>query len=131
MKFSAPLEVRYQTGKSASCKWYKFILNLNNYRNTHGQVLGHAKRAYKDLIWDLIPEGRFDKPVTITYVYYAKTKRKIDVSNPCCIIDKFVCDVLVDKGVLIDDNYEYVNTVVYVWGGVDKENPRVEVEISY
>lgn len=130
MNITLPLEVRYQTGKSANCKWYKFILNLNNYRNTHGRLLGAAKVAYKELIWGIIPDVKFTKPVSLTYTYYAKTKRKIDLANPCVVIDKFACDVLVEKGVLIDDNNEYVPLITYIWGGVDNKNPRCELEIK-
>lgn len=130
MKITLPLQVEYQVGKTSKCKLYKFILNLNNYRNTHGQALGHAKNAYKELIWSKIPDVKFTKPVSLTYTYYAKTKRKIDLANPCVIIDKFACDALVEKGVLIDDNNEYVWLVTYVWGGVDKDNPRCELEVK-
>ena len=62
--------------------------------------------------------------------YYAKTKRRIDISNPCSIIDKFACDALVKAGVLKDDSFEQVNQVIYKFGGFDKENPRCELVVS-
>lgn len=107
-----------------------FILNLNNYRGTHHRILTNAKNNYKSLIWDLIPNIKFDTPVHLIYTYYHGNKRRIDVSNPCSIIDKFACDVLTDKGVLVDDNTDFVKRVTYIWGGVDKENPRCELEIK-
>ena len=39
-------------------------------------------------------------------------------------------DLLVDAGVLPDDNWFVVDTALLKFGGVDKENPRVEVEIK-
>jgi len=121
VKFSVPLEVWISANK-------KFILNLNNYRNTHYQTLNKAKQEYAKLISPLIPIFKADK-VRVEYVLYTKTKRKIDISNPCCIADKFVCDVLVDKGCIPDDDYRHVVEVKYAYGGIDPKDPRVEVTI--
>ena len=109
----------------------KFILNLNNYRNAYFRILSIAKKNYTE---ELLPElqdlPEFTEPVTLTYTYYAKTKRRIDISNPCSIIDKFACDALVKAGVLKDDSFEQVNQVIYKFGGFDKENPRCELVVS-
>ena len=124
MKIILPLEVYYSKNK-------KFILNLNNYRNAHYRILSNSKKIYTN---NLMPElkelSRFTEPVTLTYTYYAKTKRRIDISNPCSIIDKFTCDALVKAGILKDDSFKQVNKVVYKFGGLDKENPRCELLIS-
>mgnify|MGYP003643022301 CR=1 FL=1 len=64
------------------------------------------------------------------YTYYSKTKRRIDISNPCSIIDKFACDALVKAGIIKDDSFEQVQAVVYKFGGFDKENPRCELIVS-
>ena len=118
-----PLSVKQSKKKN-------FILNLNNYRNAHHCILSNTKLNYKELILPLIPHGyHFDKPVKFTYTYFHGNKRRVDVSNPCSIIDKFVSDVLVDRGVLPDDNTDHLKRVEYVWGGVDKDNPRCELEI--
>ncbi len=122
-----PLEVFYSKKK-------KFILNLNNYRNAHYRVLSIAKKTYSDdrveMIekWDDIP--RFDNPVDLEYVYYAKSNRRVDVSNPCSIIDKFTCDALVRVGILEDDSSKQIKSITYVYGGVDKENPRCRLTIK-
>tara|TARA_R100000655_G_scaffold109410_1_gene163830 strand:+ start:247 stop:702 length:456 start_codon:yes stop_codon:yes gene_type:complete len=121
-----PLEVFYSKKK-------KFILNLNNYRNAHYRVLSIAKKTYSDDLvemiekWDDIP--RFDNPVDLEYVYYAKSNRRVDVSNPCSIIDKFTCDALVRVGILEDDSSKQIKSITYVYGGVDKDNPRCVLEI--
>ncbi len=128
-----PLEVFYSKKK-------KFILNLNNYRNAHYRVLSIAKKTYSDDLvemiknlfikekWDDIP--RFDNPVDLEYVYYAKSNRRVDVSNPCSIIDKFTCDALVRVGILEDDSSKQIKSITYVYGGVDKENPRCRLTIK-
>ena len=124
MEIDLPLEVFYSKNK-------KFILNLNNYRNAHYRVLSTAKRVYSD---NLVPrlEGfdSFSEPVVLTYTYYARSKRRLDVSNPCSIIDKFACDALVKANILEDDSFDQIKEVVYKFGGVDKDNPRCELVIT-
>lgn len=124
MKIELPLEVYYSKNK-------KFILNLNNYRNAHYRILSSAKRIYTE---NLIPRLKdfksFDKPVSLKYTYYAKSNRRLDISNPCSIIDKFTCDALVKAGIIEDDSFIQVVEVFYKFGGVEKDNPRCELIIS-
>jgi len=66
-------------------------------------------------------------PVWITYHWYCKDKRK-DKSN-IAFAKKFIEDGLVNAGVLKNDGWndiEGFNDRFYI----DKQNPRVEVEIS-
>ena len=124
MQIDLPIEVYYSKKK-------KFILNLNNYRNAHYRVLSISKRLYSE---NLVPRlkgfDRFTEPVSLTYTYYARSKRRLDISNPCSIIDKFTCDALVKAGILKDDSFKQVSKVVYKFGGLDKENARCELFIS-
>jgi|TARA_R100000664_G_scaffold29346_1_gene41174 hypothetical protein len=123
MKIDLPLEVYYTKNK-------KFILNLNNYRNAHYRTLSNAKKIYADNLVDRISYPKYEEPVVLTYTYYAKSKRRLDVSNPCSIIDKFTCDALVKAGVLEDDSSKQIKQVIYKYGGIDKDNPRCELEIA-
>jgi len=124
MKIDLPLEVYYSKKK-------KFILNLNNYRNAHYRVLSISKRLYSE---NLVPRlkgfDRFTEPVSLTYTYYARSNRRLDISNPCSIIDKFACDALVKAEILEDDSFKQIKEVVYKFGGVEKDNPRCELVIS-
>ena len=124
MKIDLPLEVYYSKKK-------KFILNLNNYRNAHYRVLSISKSLYSD---NLVPRlkdfDRFTEPVSLTYTYYARSKRRLDISNPCSIIDKFACDALVKAEILEDDSFKQIKEVVYKFGGIEKDNPRCELVIS-
>ena len=52
------------------------------------------------------------------------------MSNPCSIIDKFTCDALVKAGVLEDDSSKQIKQIIYKYGGIDKDNPRCELEIA-
>ena len=55
----------------------------------------------------------------LIYTYFHKNKSKVDLANPCSIIDKFTCDAITDAGLWPDDNIEHVREVRYIWGGVD------------
>ena len=123
MKIDLPLEVYYSKNK-------KFILNLNNYRNAHYRILSNAKKIYAENLVDRISHPKYEEPVVLTYTYYAKSRRRLDVSNPCSIIDKFTCDALVKAGVLEDDSSKQIKQVIYKYGGIDKENPRCELVIK-
>jgi Holliday junction resolvase RusA-like endonuclease len=59
-------------------------------------------------------------------VFYAPDKRPFDLSN------KFesVADLLVDNGVIKDDNCYVLENVCLLFGGVDKQNPRVVINLS-
>lgn len=58
-------------------------------------------------------------------ILYAGTKRRGDLSN------KFesVADLLVDAGIIEDDNWYVVPKVTMLFGGVDKLSPRAEITI--
>jgi len=110
----------------------RVYLNLNTYRNLHYRLNNEAKRKYKVTVSALVDgmELPGNPPYRITYTLYPASRRTIDVSNVCCIVDKFFCDALVEIGMLPDDNVQYVPEVVYRFGHVDKDNPRVNVEIE-
>ena len=124
MQIKLPLEIYYSKNK-------KFILNLNNYRNAHYRVLATAKKLYSENLQASLKGIKpFTEPVVLEYTYFAKSNRRLDVSNPCSIIDKFTCDALVKAGVLADDSYNEIDKVIYKFGGVDKSDARCELVIT-
>ncbi len=60
----------------------------------------------------------------INLKFYFKDKRRRDLNN----YEKFVFDFLVSGGFIIDDNYNVI-TKQTMSGYVDRENPRVEIEV--
>lgn len=65
----------------------------------------------------------FDKCQMIL-TFFFPDNRKTDLSNKC----ESVMDLLVDCGILLDDNWFVVDKLTLVAGGVDKKNPRVDIE---
>ena len=107
----------------------KQILNLNNYRNWHYIANNQTKQAFKDAL-RLQLEGKiFTTPIKIEFAYYKPTNRKSDRSNVLSIVEKFLCDAMVEFGCIPDDSDEYIESCHYYGGSIDKENPRVDIAV--
>jgi len=104
-------------------------LNLNVYRNLHHFTNNTMKKVYKEMMQEQVEKLPQFKRISLTLTLYPKTKRMCDLSNVCCIIDKFISDTLVEMGKIEDDNYEFIPEVNYRMGKVDKLDPRCEVII--
>lgn len=122
MKFISPMKV-------LKSKISSFILNLNQYRNTHYRVLNSCKINYKKTMEEqIVKSKRFGKVICV-YTVYQSSKRHFDLGNVCCIHEKFFEDAFVEFGKLEDDNIEFIPLVIYKNGEIDKDNPRVEIEV--
>lgn len=107
-----------------------FTLNLNAYRNANFHTLNNAKIAFKDRVSPLFKNIPKLNGCTLEFTLFPGSNIKCDVSNICSIVEKFFNDAFVECGKLDDDNYTFVPTSRYNFGGVDKINPRVEVTIT-
>ena len=121
--FSVPLSI--ETGVNKKKKHY---LNLNLYRNMPFHLNNNLKKEMKKLVSSLGLGFKYEK-YNLLYRLYLPDKRLRDISNVCCVIDKYVCDALVEQGIVPEDNYQYLDKIVYTIGGVDTENPRCEIEV--
>lgn len=127
-----PLSVEYRFHKKLN-KWIKFILNLNNYIHLNVFTLNITKIKYKELIdpiLNTIDPILDNSELEFIYLYYNKSKRLFDISNPCSILDKYICDALVEKGIISEDNISIIKKVSYEYAGIDKLNPRVDLIIK-
>lgn len=112
-------------------KKVKHWLTLNNYRNTHYRLSNTIKKAYTVQVGrDLISLPVLKAPIRLTYNIYYLNRRKFDLDNYGAVASKFFQDTLVHFGKLPDDDYENVVEVVFRFGGVDKEYPRIECTIE-
>lgn len=104
-------------------------LNLNNYRNWHYQLSNNLKIAYLKIIAPQLLNTWLDT-IKIDFTFYKPTKRKYDRSNVLSIHEKFFCDAMVKLGCIKDDNDDFIESTHYYDGGIDRENPRVEIKIT-
>jgi len=106
-------------------------INLNNYRNLHHQVSNNLKRQYSDLACAKLykHKNKMYSKIKLEFTYYKPTKAKRDRANILSIHEKFFCDAMTKAGVIPDDNDDYIKSSYYCSGGLDRENPRVDIKI--
>jgi hypothetical protein len=108
-------------------RWW---LNLNHYRNAHHQTLDKAKKEFTDIVLPRLVDIPHLAQAQLSYILYGPSEQLCDVANVCSIVDKFFSDCMVKAERLTDDNRKYLPQVAYGWGGVDRDNPRVDVIIE-
>lgn len=108
----------------------KVIINLNGYRNWSFFMSNDVKKAYKEAMREQMEGIVLSTPIDLTFILYKSQNRLIDRANPLSIHEKFFCDALTEFGCIPDDNDEYISSTAYRTGGVDRQNPRVEIKIE-
>lgn len=117
----------YVPRKRGSAK--RVSLNLNDYMHIHPQTINQARKIYFDRMFTQMKGVKFGK-VDIDLVLFKGSRRKIDRANFLSIVEKFFCDALVIHGCIEDDNDDFILSTRYSTGGVDKEDPRVEITVT-
>lgn len=98
-----------------------FIASSEKFNEWHNQaMMDLCFRLNKDM--DVFR----DKQVEIELTFYNSDNRRHDLDN----MTSSVLDLLVDAEFIDDDCCKAVNKVVAIFGGVDRQAPRVEVEIN-
>lgn len=72
------------------------------------------------------PKNPLDGRYNVKCLYYMPTRRKVDKTN----LESAIMDILVDAGILKDDNSNIVAATDGSRVMVDKENPRTEIFIE-
>jgi len=120
---------------------YKFILPIYGvapesaltvswYRNAHYHASNKAKKKFKILIKDQLDSfDKIDGQIKIKYTYYAQRNNNPDLDNFIGTVKKFFQDALVESGLLHDDNVNCICGNKEDYGGIDRNNPRVEAVI--
>ena len=65
-------------------------------------------------------------PITITITFWFDNDRRHDLDNAAGTL----MDFMSSEGIIEDDNVHYVNCLILKYGGIDKKNPRAEIEIE-
>ena len=116
-------------GKTKAGKLREFNLNLNAYRNAYFRTLNESKHKYKMFIVDQLQDKpRFEK-IAIMYKVFKGDARRYDIGNIISIHQKYFEDALVECGKLPDDKASNIPMVLYTDGGIDRDNPRVEIKV--
>jgi Holliday junction resolvase RusA-like endonuclease len=106
-------------------------INLNWYRNAHYQTSNNIKRKFKEHI---APQFKGLEAITaqisIHFTYYAARNNSPDLDNFTSVSKKFFQDAMVELGLIADDNVNYIVATSESYGGLDRDNPRVEAEIT-
>ena len=97
-------------------------------------ILTEAKEAYKELVCDayflLANKCLPPPPYKFCYTVYPGSARIFDLGNVLPVVGKFAEDALIALGVISDDSYKIIRSIEYRIGEIDRENPRVELEIT-
>lgn len=107
----------------------KYYLNLNIYRNQAYHLNNNIKKKMKEIVSEVCPKFYFEK-FSLTYIVYFPDNRLRDVNNVCSVVDKYQLDALTELGYIPDDNYKYLENTCFKFGGIDVDNPRMEVIID-
>ena len=102
------------------------IIRLGNrYSLTQSKQYKDYKRSCAKYLTGVVGEP-IDYPVTVRCEYYMPTRRRVDLTNLMAATH----DILVDYGILADDNRDVVVSVDGSRVFYDKANPRTEIEIT-
>ena len=104
------------------------ILGLNSYQRLHYWLLNQYKIQYREKLGDWHTTLPKFKTLTIKYKIFFKTKRKKDLDNYTAPLHKFMCDYLVENGVIPEDDYTIVTGFCSEFGGIDDNYALVELE---
>jgi len=108
----------------------KGAISVNSYRNAHHHVNNAAKKKFKRLIQERLDQfDPIEGKVKIKYTYFARYDNGPDLDNFVGVVKKYFQDALVESGLIEDDNVKFIVANCESYGGIDKENPRVEAEI--
>lgn len=98
--------------------------------STTGKPFIHPSKQFTEYqqsaLWFIPKRVKISTPVNVKCLFYMSTRRRVDLTNLLEAID----DIMVEAGLLSDDNYTVIaghdgSRVLY-----DKSNPRTEIEIT-
>ena len=108
----------------------RIALNMNTYRNLHHRISNDAKKAYSEALREQLEGLSIQTPVEVTYKVYKGSKRRLDKMNVISVVSKFLLDSITEYGCWEDDNDDYVKKETILPTELDRENPRVEINIK-
>ena len=105
------------------------LLSLNVFRNLHHFSKNKVKKDYSEIVSEFVDTLPKYSVIQPSYTIYFNNNRKKDLDNYTFPMHKFLMDTLVERGVIVDDHYDYGTKITTKFGGIGKEN-CVVVEIK-
>ena len=104
---------------------------MNWYQRANRFQIDEVKKAYHELIRSklLSNKEKIKGSYQVRYKYFYKNDNS-DLKNVTSVIDKFFNDALQELGIVKNDNVKYFKESIDRVGGMDKKNPRVEIEVE-
>ncbi len=107
----------------------KISINLNTYRNLHYLVESKAKKLFKEIMRKQLEGIEIQTPVEVIYKVYKASNRRLDKMNVISITSKYLMDAITEFGCWEDDDDTNIKKEILLPTEVDKNHPRVVVEI--
>jgi len=118
----------YYVQKFKTKKDKTWLVGDNAYRNWHYFLKNNVKQHYHDLVKSQVSDDKTTGQYTLLIDIYIKNVNS-DGSNIASRIEKFSLDALQECGVVVNDNSKYHVGTTWRFKGIDKENPRAEIQI--
>lgn len=109
----------------------KDLVGMNKFRNYHFYKKNEIKKHYHKLIETALKDKNYIglEQYKVHYKLHYKTA-SCDAMNIISMIDKFLNDALQEIKLISNDNVGYYKKGSWEVAGVDKLNPRIEIEIE-
>lgn len=107
----------------------KVYINLNTYRNLNKFTENVCKKAFKDIMRKQLEGLEIQTPVEVSYKVFKESNRKSDKMNVISITSKYLMDAITEFGCWEDDDDTNIKKEILLPTEVDKNYPRVVVEI--
>ena len=117
VKFTIPIVEKISNNKLRTVHWGIRASITKKYK----EVVAEHKEIYEKIPKLLIGPSK----LTVTFYFH---NRPLDCSN-CAGMCKMIEDALVENCVIPDDSPKYIGSVTLI-SKVDKENPRIEIELK-
>jgi len=125
LKATIPLGHRKPNGK-----WLPYSSSW--YRNAHHHESNKVKKYYTDELAE--PQLKNHSPMVgvifSLFILYRPNRRRMDLDNYTSVHKKFFNDALTKYKIIDDDDVSHSPFQISVYGGIDKENPRVDIYVS-
>lgn len=119
VKLEGVVRPKKNSKRIVNIKGRRMVISSKQYMEWH-------KTAVQQLEDKNVPKDQIDFPIALSVIFYRPDRRKRDLSN----MVESINDLLVDYGLLKDDNCDIIKALHVYDGGTDKERPRCKILIN-